>query len=268
MTSQASSGIRLSVIDGTNTLRRLFHANPAPDTIEKGQKVMQNALTSFRRILHSQQPTHAVAPFDFGGHTWRHDLYPEYHGQRAPAPQLFLDILEPFKEKLLKELGLAHLSVPGVEADDVIGLLCTQVIAAKPDATVYATSTDKDIAHLTNFGVQVVSYFDNELRDALWIFDKFLVDATLLLDSLALQGDKTDGVLGVPSCGVKTAAKWLNAYGNLQGVLENAEHIKGAAGEKLRANIEQVKLARKLVSFKLDFSLNLSLKDLKYSGPL
>lgn len=263
------TGPSLVLCDGLNILRRVYGANPAPDSSEKARKACSNAFSSFRRILTEDAPTYALAAFDAGGHTWRHDLMPAYHAGRKPMPEALQDELPGFIARLRNDLGLYTVAIPGVEADDVIGTVVSRWIERRTDAQaqpVIVRSTDKDLATLVEVGAQVRNPFEQELRDDAWIQKKFGVPARLLADLLALMGDTTDGVPGVEDVGVKTAAKLLNQYGSLEAVLEAASSIKGKLGEKLRRDADQARMARRLVALKTDVNVGVTWRDLRFGA--
>ena len=253
----------LLLIDGLNIVRRCYEANPAPDSAEKAQGAVKSSLASFRRALEEHQPTHVLAPFDFGGTTWRHELYPEYRKKRKPMPQELRDVL-PLVRQRLNEMGVSTISVPGVEADDVLATVFYRWDHKRGPVTVL--STDKDLAALSADGARVRDHFNLVWRDEAWIVAKYGVGSARLHDWLALVGDSSDDVPGVPGVGDKTAAKLLNAHGTLDDVIAAAGGIKGKLGENLRASIELVRVARRLVAFKTDLSLGLTWNALRYAG--
>jgi len=257
----------LVLIDGLNIVRRVYEANPAPDSVDKAQTAVRNSLSSFRRVLDEHKPTHVLAPFDYGGSTWRHELYPLYRQKRTPMPAELRDVLPLMYEKL-QAIGIPTISVPGVEADDVLATVFGHWVGrptAAPDAAATVVSTDKDLAYLAAKGARIRDHFNMVWRDSDWIVGKFGVTPDLLHDLLALTGDTSDDIPGVPSVGIKTAAKLLNTYGSLDGVLANAHQVKNQLGVKLRESTDIVALSRKLVAFKTDMQLGLTWRSLRYS---
>jgi protein Xni len=246
-----------------NVVRRIYEAIPAEDSPAKAQGAVRSALSTFKRVLKEHSPTHVLAPFDFGGETWRHALYPEYRHRRKPMPVDLRNVLPLLFEKL-KEIGVPTLQVPGVEADDVLAT----VFHHWNDGTrgpVTILSTDKDIAALVAHGAQVHDPFQKIWHDEAWSLKKFGVTPALIPDLLALAGDSSDDIPGVPGVAAKTAAKLLTAYGNLEGVLTHADAVTGKLGEKLRNSIELVRLSRQLVEFKTDIVLGLTWNALRYN---
>ncbi len=254
----------LLLIDGLNIVRRIYEAIQIPDSPDKAKRAIGSSVGSVRRALQEHNPTHVLAAFDHGGPTWRHALYGAYHSSRKPKP-------EPLKEaipkiiKLIEDLGVCTIKVPEVEADDVIATVFGHW-KARSHGRVTILSTDKDLASLVSEGARVFDHFGGSWRDEAWVVKKFGVDAARLQDLLALTGDATDDIPGVPGVGPKTAAKWLNEHGSLDVLIERAGAITGKAGEALRANIDQARLSRQLVEFKTDLSLGLTWKALRYTG--
>ena len=165
-------------------------------------------------------------------------------------------------EKLHK-IGVPTISLPDVEADDVLATAFFKWDVSKR-GPVTLLSTDKDLANLVGNGARVPDHFNLVWRDEEWIVKKFGVPASLLHDLLALMGDSSDDVPRVPDCGPKTGAKWLTPYGSFDEVLLHAADITGKVGVNLRNNIELVKLARQLVAFKTDIPLGLTWTSLRY----
>ncbi len=254
--SALSATGHLLLIDGLNIVRRIYEANPVEDSVEKAEAAIRNSLFSFTRALNTYNPTHVLAPFDFGGLTWRHELYADYKIKRKPMPAELWQAL-PGLYTQLADMGVATILVPGVEADDVLATVVSQWdIARRGPITVL--STDKDIAALTAKGAQVVDHFNRVVRDESWIVGKFGVSSALLQDLLALAGDSSDGIPGVPGVATKTAAKLLNEHGSLDQVMAQAATVKGKVGENLRASLDVVRLSRKLVEFKTDLKLGIT----------
>ncbi|MBC7686450.1 MAG: 5'-3' exonuclease [Bdellovibrionales bacterium] len=253
---------KLLAIDGLNIVRRVYEASPEDDSADKAETALRNAFSSFRRLLDTHSPTHVLAAFEHGGPTWRHALYPRYREQRAPMPSFLREALPAFHERLAAE-GLHVLMIPEVEADDVIATGVLRWLAeGKGDAII--ASTDKDLHVLIANGALVWDHFKGEWHDDAWVRNKFGVAPELLLDLLALMGDVTDGVPGVSKVGMKTAAKLLNAYGDLDAVMAGAGILKTPIGERLRAEREVLYLSRQLVQLKTDVRLGVTWNMLAY----
>ena len=255
---------KLLAIDGLNIVRRVYEASPDEDSPEKAATALRHALSSFRRLLETHSPTHVLAAFDFGGPTWRHALYPRYREQRAPMPSCLRAALPAFHDKLTAA-GLCIVMLPEVEADDVIGTGVLRWLAEGRGEAIIAT-TDKDLHGLIAHGALVWDHFKGEWHDDAWVRNKFGVPPELLVDLLALMGDVTDGVPGVSKVGMKTAAKLLNAYGDLDAVMAGAGILKTPIGERLRAEREILYLSRQLVQLKTDVRLGVTWKMLAYES--
>jgi DNA polymerase-1 len=254
---------KLLAIDGLNIVRRVYEASPEPDSDLKASIALRHALSSFRNVLETHAPTHVLAAFDYGGPNWRHTLYPRYREGRAPMPAYLRDALPGFHERL-REVGLHVLAIPEVEADDVIATGVLRWLQEGRGEAVVAT-TDKDLHVLIAHGALVWDHFKGEWHDDPWVRKRFGVAPERMLDLLALMGDPTDGVPGVSKVGMKTAARLLNAYGDLDAVMAGAGILKTPLGERLRAERGILELSRQLVRLKTDVTLGVTWKMLAYS---
>jgi DNA polymerase-1 len=165
----------------------------------------------------------------------------------------------------VRSMGLPLLQVTGVEADDVIGTLCSK--AADGGRSVLVSTGDKDLAQLVNDKVTLVNTMNESVLDRDAVKAKFDVWPEQIIDYLALVGDSSDNIPGVPKVGAKTAAKWLNLYDSADGIVEHAEEIKGKVGESLRDNIEQLRLSQQLATIKLDVELPVALDEIRATDP-
>ncbi len=257
---------KLLAIDGLNIVRRVYEASPEPDSADKADIALRHALSSMRRLLTTHGASHVLPAFDFGGPTWRHALYARYREGRAPMPAPLREALPGFYQQL-EALGLRPLVIPEVEADDVIGTAVLRWLQeGRGDAII--ASTDKDLHCLVAHGALVWDHFKNEWHDDAWVRAKFGVAPELLTDLLALMGDVTDGVPGVSKVGMKTAARLLNAYGNLDAVMAGAGILKTPLGERLRAEREILYLSRQLVQLKTDVKLGVTWNMLAHAGTI
>jgi 5'-3' exonuclease len=253
---------KLLAIDGLNIVRRVYEANIEPDTAAKADAALRHSLASFRKLLMTHEPTHVLAAFDFGGHTWRHDLYPRYRENRDPMPTVLKERLPDFYVQLAT-LGLTVVSVPEVEADDVIATGVMRWLGeGRGDAIV--ASTDKDLHVLIAYGAIVWDHFKGEWHDSQWVEKKFGVPPEMLADLLALMGDVSDGIPGVSKVGVKTAAKLLQSYGTIERIMAGAGILKNTLGERLRQDSEQLALSRRLVALKTDVQIGVTWKMLAF----
>jgi DNA polymerase-1 len=243
----------LLLVDGSSYLYRAFHAMPdlrGPQGQPTG--AVRGMIAMLKKLQSDVGAAHAVCVFDASGPTFRDEWYPEYKAQRSPMPPELRAQIEPIHE-VVKLLGWPTLTVPGVEADDVIGTLCC--IAANAGHRVIVSTGDKDLSQLVNPDVELINTMSNERLDEAGVFEKFGVPPNRIIDYLTLMGDAVDNVPGVTGVGPKTAAKWIAEYGSLDGVIAAAPAIKGKAGENLRAALDWLPMGRKLVTVKLDCEL-------------
>ncbi len=251
----------LVLIDGSSYLYRAFHALPAL-TSSKGEPTgaLHGVLTMIMKLVREEQPTHIAVVFDAPGKTFRDDIYADYKATRPPMPDELRAQVQPLLDAV-EALGLPLLRVAGVEADDVIGTLCEQ--AAEKGLDVLVSTGDKDLAQLVNDKVTLVNTMTDARLDRDAVKDKFDVFPEQIVDYLALVGDSSDNIPGVPKVGPKTAAKWLNLYDSADGIVEHGDEIKGAVGQSLRDNVEQLRLSQALATIKKDVDLERSVDDLK-----
>nr|VFK37952.1 MAG: DNA polymerase I [Candidatus Kentron sp. SD]VFK42579.1 MAG: DNA polymerase I [Candidatus Kentron sp. SD] len=255
----------LLLIDGSSYLYRAFHAMPALINSQgEPTGAVYGMVNMLRGLIDELAPEHMAVVFDAKGKTFREELYPEYKANRPPMPEELQRQIAPL-HALVSALGLPMLAVSGVEADDVIGTLALRAEAA--GLSVSISTGDKDFAQLVTDKVTLVNTMDGSRLDPKGVEDKFGVPPSRMVDYLALVGDAVDNVPGVPKVGPKTAVKWLRAYGSLDGVVANAKEIKGKVGENLRANLEQLRLSRRLVTIERDVPLDRTPLDLTRAGP-
>ena len=246
----------LLILDAMNIIRRIHEANAAPDSEEKTADTIKSSLSSFKRALKTHRPTHAVAVFDHGGRTWKHELFKGYQASRKPMAQHLRDGLPNVKQEL-QEMGLHWISIGGIEADDAIVTLVDNWCKSSAQRVIIL-STDKDFLQLLNDQVCIYDHFKDVWRDTAYVQEKFGVKPAQMGDLLALMGDAVDGVPGVPKVGRKTAAALLRINGNLDRVISNSDKVAGQVGANLRKGIEMARLSRKLASFKTDTPLGLT----------
>ncbi len=255
----------LILVDGSSYLYRAFHALPSL-TNSKGfpTGAIYGVVNMLRKLLSDFQPQSMAVVFDAKGKTFRDDLYPAYKAHRPAMPDDLVRQIEPLHE-IIQAMGLPLLSVAGVEADDVIGTLAHQ--AAQQGQRVLISTSDKDLAQLVNEHITLVNTMTNTVLNPQAVENKFGVPPEKIIDYLALIGDTSDNVPGVPQVGPKTAAKWLKEYGSLDQVMAKASHISGKVGESLRASLEQLPLSRQLVTIQRDLSLDFQPEDLHIKEP-
>ena len=247
----------LLLVDGSSYLYRAFHALPDLRTAEGEPTGALRGFIGMLRTLRAQVPhDYCACVFDAKGKTFRDDIYPQYKAQRPPMPPDLAAQIAPIHEAA-KALGWPLLEIEGIEADDVIGTLAREA-EAHGVRTVISTG-DKDLAQLVNEHVTLVNTMNGERLDADGVLAKFGVRPDQIVDFLTLVGDSVDNVPGVDKVGPKTAAKWLAEYGTLAAVVADAEKIGGKVGENLRAALDWLPTARKLVTVRTDGDLGAQL---------
>lgn len=262
-------GIRLLLVDGLNLIRRVYAAQPGEDGPEKARSGRDSSALSLERALREVAPTHAVLVLEGPGPTWRHRLHPGYKEGHAPMPEALREALPEYREAFAG-LGVSSFELPGVEADDVIATLAVKVAAAGGEAVIL--STDRIFLQLFSERVRVRDHFAKRDLDRGEVERRFGVAPERLLDLLALTGDSSNGIPGVPGVGPKTAAKLLADRGSLDAVLAVAHEPAATDGpsrltptlaRKLVAHADDARLARTLLALKTDLELGLNLRDLR-----
>ncbi len=253
-------GADLVLIDGSSYLYRAYHALPnLSNSSGEPTGALHGVLTMINKLVREQPDAHVAVVFDAPGKTFRDEIYKEYKATRPPMPDDLRAQVEPILDAV-RAMGLPLLQVEGVEADDVIGTLCAQ--AAKKKQNVLVSTGDKDLAQLVNEHVTLVNTMNDSVLDRDAVKEKFDVWPEQIIDYLALVGDSSDNIPGVPKVGPKTASKWLNEYDSADGIIEHADEIKGKVGESLRENIDSLKLSKELAAIRLDCELDASIDDL------
>jgi len=250
----------LILVDGSSYLFRAYHALPKLVN-SKGEATgaAVGVLNMLRKLIADYRPRYLAVIFDAAGKTFRNAIFPEYKANRPPMPEDLREQIAPLYETI-RAMGLPLLVVPEVEADDVIGTLAVRAAAEDLD-TLIATG-DKDLAQLVDDRIVLINTVGDITLDREGVIAKFGVPPERIVDYLSLTGDSVDNIPGVPKCGPKTAVKWLDEFGSLEGVIENADKIRGKVGEGLRENIDRLPPSRELVTLKLDVPLDLSPWDL------
>ncbi|OGA73720.1 MAG: DNA polymerase I [Betaproteobacteria bacterium RIFCSPLOWO2_12_FULL_65_14] len=255
----------LLLVDGSSYLYRAFHALPELRN-SKGEPTgaIYGVLNMLRKLAADYKAGARACVFDAKGKTFRDEHYPEYKANRAPMPDDLAAQVQPLCEAI-EALGWPVLVIDGVEADDVIATLAEQ---AKREGWRAVISTgDKDFAQLVEERVTLVNTMSNEKLDIEGVKQKFGVPPEKFLDYLTLIGDAIDNIPGVDKVGPKTACKWIEKYGSLEGVLAHAAEIPGLAGENLRKMADWLPKARELLTIKRDVPLPLTIEQLTQGRP-
>jgi len=253
------------LVDGSYFLFRAFHALP-PLTTSTGLQTnaIRGAISAIQKLMRRVQPTHMAVIFDTPEPTFRHVLSPIYKGDRPSMPEELSQQI-PYLHALIRALGIPLHTLPGAEADDIIGTLAIR--AEKAGHQVLISTGDKDMAQLVTDKVTLEDSFKDKPMDVDGVIEKFGVRPDQIIDYLTLMGDASDGIRGVPGVGAKTAAKLLNEYGTIAGILENVDNIKGKVGQSLKDNVEGIALDHQLASIVIDLDLSLTYDDLKLCEP-
>lgn len=258
----------LLVVDGHSLAFRAFFALPV-DNFSTSSGQATNAVWGFAtmlaQVIDAEKPDHLGVAFDVKGGTFRNEMLPQYKGTREAAPEELLTQL-PLIQRMLTALGVTYIEKPGFEGDDVIATLAT--MGDKAGYYTLVLSGDRDAFQLVDDNVTVL-YPGHHFKDLKHmtpqsIIDKYKVTPAQYPDLAALRGETADNIPGVPGVGDGFAAKWINQFGSLDGICEHADEIGGKKGESLRANIDQVKLNRKVNALVRDVDLGVDIEDLTF----
>jgi DNA polymerase-1 len=250
---------KLVLVDGSSYLFRAFHGMPPLTFDGHPTGAIYGVLNMLRKLLMDEQPDNIGVVFDAKGKTFRNDIYDLYKANRPPMPEELRVQIEPLHQ-IIKAQGLPLISISGVEADDVIGTLA--VAATEAGYDVLISTGDKDMAQLVNDNVRLINTMNSQLMTVVTVPEKFQVRPDQIIDYLALMGDTSDNIPGVPKVGPKTAAKWLAQYESLQGVMDHADEIKGKVGEYLRDSLEFLPMSYELATIKLDCDTKVEIDEL------
>ncbi len=255
----------LVLVDGSSYLFRAFHAiRQLSNSKGEPTNAIYGVINMIRKLMSDYQPEQMAVIFDAKGKTFRNDLYPDYKANRPPMPEELRSQIEPI-HAIIRAMGIPLLVVEGVEADDVIGTLCKQ--AGEQQIETLVSTGDKDMAQLVNDHVSLINTMTDTLLTPASVEEKFGIPPALIVDYLALMGDSSDNIPGVPKCGPKTAVKWLKAFGSFDGVVANADKVKGKIGENLRASLPFLPLSYQLATIKQDVDLDYGPQDLAIGEP-
>lgn len=268
MTKQSNERGTLLVVDGHSMAFRAFYALPV-DNFSTPSGQATNAIWGFfnmlGEVIGAEHPTRLAVAFDVKGGTFRNDMLEGYKGTRQAAPEELLSQI-PLIQRMLAALGVTYIEKPGFEADDVIGTLAT--MGEQAGLKTLVLSGDRDSFQLIDNDITVLypGYHFKELKHMTpeAVEEKYHVTPAQYPDLAALRGEQSDNIPGVPGVGDGYAAKWLNQYGSLEGIIEHADEIGGKKGQALRENIEQVELNRKVNALVRDLDLGVTVAQLSF----
>ncbi|WP_040552600.1 DNA polymerase I, partial [Rheinheimera nanhaiensis] len=262
----------LILVDGSSYLFRAYHAPPHL-TNSRGEATgaIYGVVNMLKSLLKQYQPRQMAVVFDAKGPTFRNDMYSEYKAHRPPMPDDLRSQIVPL-HRIIEAMGLPLLCVPGVEADDVIGTLARQA-SAQGRHTLISTG-DKDMAQLVDEHVTLINTMTNTLLDVQGVQDKFGIGPELIIDYLALMGDKVDNIPGLPGVGEKTAAALLQGLGSIEQIYQQLDKVAGLSfrgaktmAAKLTEFRQQLQLSYQLATIKTDVELPYQLDDLSIKAP-
>ena len=260
------------LVDGSSYLYRAFHALP-PLVTSSGQPTgaVRGVAAMLRKLIKDYDPQYMAVIFDAKGKTFRDEMFEEYKSQRPPMPDDLREQVTPLHD-LIRAMGLPLIIEDGVEADDVIGTYAR--IFGSQGKPVLISTGDKDMAQLVTEQVTLINTMNDALYDIDGVKKKFGVGPELIIDFLALMGDKVDNIPGVPGVGEKTALGLLQGLGSLETIYDNLDKVadlsfRGAKtlGKKLEDNKEMAFLSYQLATIKLDCDVSDDLNELKLQTP-
>ena len=262
----------LILVDGSSYLYRAYHAFP-PLTNSAGEPTgaMYGVLNMLRSLLLQYKPSHVAVVFDAKGKTFRDELFEEYKSHRPPMPDDLRAQIEPL-HTMVKAMGLPLLAVSGVEADDVIGTLA--LAAEKMGKPVLISTGDKDMAQLVTPNITLINTMNNAILGPEEVVEKYGIPPSLIIDFLALMGDSSDNIPGVPGVGEKTAQALLQGLGGVNAIYDNLDRVAGLTfrgaktmAAKLEQNKEMALLSYQLATIKTDVELELTCDQLTVNEP-
>lgn len=240
------------LIDASSFIHRAFHAVPERLTA-KGEHVgaLYVSIKMLRNLINDVKPQYVATVFDHPGTTFRHHIYPEYKANRDPKPPELESQIDRLR-LMSGAMGLNPLMIKNVEADDVIATLARE--ASQESMKCLIATRDKDLAAVVDKNVSLVDK-DGSITDVKAVCDKYGIPPRLMTDWLTLKGDDSDNIPGIQGCGEKKAASLLKQHGNLDGIINSADKIKGVLGDRIRDAVVQLKTMRQIVALKCDVSI-------------
>jgi len=257
------TGVRFLLIDAPNLIRRIHAAIPPDKQSQIIEQTITSSLQSLSRALKQHTPTHTLCAFECDGSTWRHEVFPDYKKDRPVMPEELVEIFSRLKREI-QDNGVFTLNIAGMEADDIIS--SAAIKAAAQGAEVTVLSTDMGQAQLLRPGIRQYNHFKQEAITAETIQQRFSVKTSQLNDYLAMVGDKSHSLPGVPGIGSKTAARLLDSYSDLEEIIAAADEIGGRTGKSLTEHRESASLIKNLLALRTDISLGQSFRSFRYTG--
>lgn len=250
----------LILVDGSSFLYRAYHAVP-PLNNAKGEptNAIYGVSNMLRKLLNDYNPQFMAVVFDSASKTFRHELSADYKANRTEMPSDLRLQIKPL-HALIRAMGIPLISAAAVEADDVLGILAK--FGEREGHDVIIATGDKDMAQLVNEKITLEDTMSKTKLTPEGVFEKFGVHPNQIADYLALVGDSSDNIAGVPKVGAKTAAKWLAEYETLDNLVANADKITGKVGENLREHLPNLELAKQLTVIRCDLDLPYNMADL------
>ncbi len=253
------------LVDGSYYLFRCFHGLP-PLSNQAGlpTNAVRGVLNALNKLINTHKPAYMAVAFDTKAPTFRHQMSEKYKANRPPMDEE-LAVQIPYVHALIKALGIRLITLEGYEADDIIGTLAYR--ACQAGFKVVISTGDKDMAQLVNAAVTLEDGFKGVTTDVAGVIDKFGIRPSQMIDYLTLMGDASDGIMGVPKVGAKTASKLLNDYDTLENIIAQAANIKGVVGQNILAHTEQIALDKQLATIVTNLKLPFDWQDLAPSTP-
>ncbi|QXF54513.1 DNA polymerase I [Francisella tularensis] len=252
---------KIVLVDGSSYLFRAYHALPHL-TNSQGEPTgaIIGVINMLKKLPIMYDTEYVAVVFDAKGKNFRHQLYPQYKAHRKDIDDELRVQIQPLHQ-IIEKMGFTVIIEDGVEADDVIGTLAQKL--QKQDYQIIISTGDKDMAQLVTDNIVLYDSMKNVTTDVAGVLEKYQISPHQMIDYLALMGDSSDNIPGIPKVGPKTAVKWLQDYQNIDGIIANQQQIKGKVGENLRNNIDLLKLSYQLATIKCDLELDLTVEDLK-----
>lgn len=251
------------LVDGSSYLFRAFYVpqlKRMQNSTGQPTGAVFGVINMLKSLIAEYPESQIVAIFDAKGKNFRHELYSQYKANRPPMPDELRSQID-FVHRSIKAMGIPLIAVSGVEADDVIGTYAKQ--AGVLGKTVLVATSDKDLAQIVTDDVHLIDTMKKVIYDPAGVVEKYGVRPDQMIDYLALMGDTSDNVPGIPKVGPKTAVKWMDEYGSIDAIVENADKIGGKVGESLREFIPQLALSQDLVTIRCELEVDPPLSDVK-----